>query len=636
MKTPRAKPDKENSKKPHSGRKRISPRRLPKIKGNSGRALKRHGGEESSEKGQRPSGRRSSSSAALKGKEKLRSRAEKKKFKSDRYKSVQATAKAKKEAGKKPARKREDHLERLQDFKQGIPVAAKFAIFIGALLAIILAVFGLIISSVTEEAVNDQITREGIKLVSMLAYMAEPVWEPPDDLSEYDRKLYATDERKQKRVDQVAAKLKRLVAHKGKSTLLDALILDEKRAGWLASATGKEIKISSERLLEHEEAAHSGVEVIEGETVVEGKVKRVRRFNKPIKYDDRPVAYASIFLSAQKIDEVKESLFSRISTILAVSIFIGVGLTVVLANVLASPIKALAKDMKIVSSGNLDHQTVPKSRDEIGLLAHTFNIMTRNLKVAQQTESERKAMEHELNIATEIQTKLLPERIPQIPGLDIFSYYLSAREVGGDYYDFIVIDPTHLGLVVADVSGKGIPGSMVMTMARSLIRLASHRNTSPADTLRKVNKVLAKDMRRGMFVTALYAVLAIETKELKVCSAGHNPMVYYNHQKGDCELINPNGIALGFDKGPIFDSNLKEQSIQLAPNDRIVAYTDGVVEAMSEEKEEFGDKQFYAIVKKHATLPSKDFINKITGALEEHRGEAEQSDDITITTLKVC
>ena len=188
----------------------------------------------------------------------------------------------------------------------------------------------------------------------------------------------------------------------------------------------------------------------------------------------------------------------------------------------------------------------------------------------------------------------------------------------------------------AAAAAASFAGAASIELPRSLIRLASHRNTSPADTLRKVNKVLAKDMRRGMFVTALYAVLAIETKELKVCSAGHNPMVYYNHQKGDCELINPNGIALGFDKGPIFDANLKEQSIQLAPNDRIVAYTDGVVEAMSEEKEEFGDKRFYAIVKQHATLPSKDFINKITGALEEHRGEAEQSDDITITTLKVC
>ena len=123
-----------------------------------------------------------------------------------------------------------------------------------------------------------------------------------------------------------------------------------------------------------------------------------------------------------------------------------------MASLLTRPIRELVKDMKIVAAGRLDHRTIPKSRDEVGVLANAFNNMTKSLHEAQRAELDQKALERELSIATEIQTKLLPDRIPQIPGYDIFSYYLSAKEVGGDYYDFLIVDQNRLGVVVADVS----------------------------------------------------------------------------------------------------------------------------------------------------------------------------------------
>ena len=172
-------------------------------------------------------------------------------------------------------------------------------------------------------------------------------------------------------------------------------------------------------------------------------------------------------------------------------------------------------------------------------------------------------------------------------------------------------------------------------MVRSLLRLASVRNFSPADTFKRVNRILAQDLRRGMFVTAIYMVLDIHERKLKVASAGHNPLVIYRAEKNKCELIKPKGIALGFDKGPVFDANIREVEIQLSPGDRIVAYTDGVNEAMNEQEEEFGDDRFYQLVLQNAKLSSKDFIDKIVAALREHKGNAEQSDDITIATLAV-
>jgi serine phosphatase RsbU (regulator of sigma subunit) len=345
--------------------------------------------------------------------------------------------------------------------------------------------------------------------------------------------------------------------------------------------------------------------------------------------------YVSVFIKADRLDTIKSALWQRIGIVTLCGAAAGILLTMLITAVLTGPIRELEQDIGQVAEGDLTHQSSVRVRDEIGALAHVFNIMTRNLKTAQNNAVERKAFERELNIAKEIQEKLLPERIPQIPGIDIHSHYKSAKEVGGDYYDFIVIDQTHLGIIVADVAGKGIPGAMVMTMARSLVRLASVRNVSPGDTFKKVNRILAKDIRRGMFVTAAYMVLNVKTKSLRVASAGHNPVVLYRAKSGENELIKPAGIALGFDKGTIFDNHIKEVEVQLEPGDRIVTYTDGVNEAMNNDSEEFGDERFYDLVKKHATKPSKDFVEAIVSALDKHRGKAEQSDDITITTLTV-
>lgn len=351
--------------------------------------------------------------------------------------------------------------------------------------------------------------------------------------------------------------------------------------------------------------------------------------------DPRFVPSVSVFVNASMLDQVKEELWHRIAAVTLCGALAGVLLTVLISAVLTNPVRTLENDLRVVAGGDLSHQTPILSRDEIGSLAHVFNIMTRNLQTAQNNAAERKSFERELSICKEIQEKLLPERIPAIPGYDIQSHYRSAKEVGGDYYDFIVIDQTHLGIIVADVAGKGVPGAMVMTMARSLVRLASVRNVSPADTFKKVNRILAKDIRRGMFVTAAYMVLNVKTRKLKVASAGHNPVVLFRAATGELELLKPNGIALGFDKGTIFDNHIKEVEVQLETGDRIVSYTDGVNEAMDAAGEEFGDDKFHAVVKESSRKTSKEFVEAIVKALDGHRAGAEQSDDITITTLAV-
>ncbi len=344
----------------------------------------------------------------------------------------------------------------------------------------------------------------------------------------------------------------------------------------------------------------------------------------------------NVILSLEKINAAKSSLRTTILLPIFVSGLLGIGIAIWISTLITEPIKVLMHDIEQVSSGNLDHQTTPVSSDEIGQLATTFGRMTEALRDAHHSEVEAKAIEHDLSIASEIQSNLVPKRMLKVPGYDIGAYYRPSKEVGGDYYDFIEINEDLEGLIVADVSGKGIPGSLVMSMARAFIRMEAERghNTSPGDTLAKANRMLAQDIKKGMFVTALYAILNKKTNELTVASAGHNPMIVWRAASNTVELVNPNGIALGFDKGPVFERSVKEERLVLDHGDRIVMFTDGTVEAMNAKNEEFGDKPFEDLIQQLATRDSNQMLNLLIKSLDEHKGAAPQSDDITIVTLR--
>ena len=175
---------------------------------------------------------------------------------------------------------------------------------------------------------------------------------------------------------------------------------------------------------------------------------------------------------------------------------------------------------------------------------------------------------------------------------------------------------------------------MIMTMARSLVRMESERNLSTADTLKKVNRILARDLRRGMFVTAMYCILNIRTGMLKVSSAGHNPLVVWRNDQKRYELFNPNGIALGFYRGPVFDRTIKEESIMINPGDLVVGFTDGVTESMDVNDNELGGEKFYKLVGEIHHLESQRFIDSVMKFLNDFKGSAPQHDDITLVCVK--
>jgi len=378
-----------------------------------------------------------------------------------------------------------------------------------------------------------------------------------------------------------------------------------------------------------------GVEIKDGRDNSTQQEIRLFTMTDPAGSGGRKLSY-NVILSLAAINDAKGSLAAAIFLPIFVSVLLGTGIAIWISSLITEPIKVLIRDIQEVSQGNLEHQTVPVSKDEVGLLASTFNRMTTALRAAHDQEIQTRALEHDLAIASEIQSNLVPKRMLKVPGYDISAYYRPSKEVGGDYYDFIAIDEENEGIVVADVSGKGVPGSLVMTMARAFIRMEAERskNVSPADTLSKANRMLAQDIKKGMFVTALYCILNKRTHEVRIASAGHNPLVVWRAAVNEVRLVNPNGMALGIDKGPLFERSIKEEVLALNHGDRLVAFTDGTVEAMNAQSQEFGDKRFYHLVRELATRDSNQMLNLLIKALDEHKGDAPQSDDITIVTLR--
>ncbi len=324
---------------------------------------------------------------------------------------------------------------------------------------------------------------------------------------------------------------------------------------------------------------------------------------------------------------MKANLATTIGVAILVAIAVVLGVAHWLASSITKPLETLLRDMQVVSKGKLSHRTSAHSNDEVGLLASEFNRMTESLEDAQAAVIEQEKAAYELSLAREVQQQLLPAQPPLITGWQCHSFYLGAKAVSGDYFDFIPLGNGLWGFIIADVSGKGIPGSMVMAVTRTVIRLV-------APALRLTNRLIAKQIKRGMFVTAFYAVLDEATGVLTYSSAGHNPMVIYRAATRTHELATTKGIALGFNEGPIFDRTIQKAQLQLNRGDTMVLYTDGFPEAMNSAHEEYGEDNFYNLVGANGHLEPASLVDAMVAGIAKHRGDAEQSDDLTILTVR--
>ena len=332
---------------------------------------------------------------------------------------------------------------------------------------------------------------------------------------------------------------------------------------------------------------------------------------------------------------ISRSILSYIGVIILVSLFV----TLIVGKFsvsLTEPLIELGNDARAISGGDFDHRAEGYANDEIGDLAVTFNDMAAALKqfitdlTAVTAEKER--IGAELNVATQIQADMLPRIFPPFPDRNEFDLYATmtpAKEVGGDFYDFFLVDEDHLGLVMADVSGKGVPAALFMVIAKTLIKNRAQMGGGPAEILRYVNEQLCEGNEAELFVTVWLAIVELSTGRGPAANAGHEHPVI-RRADGSWELsIYRHSPAVATMEGIRF----REHSFELHPGDALFVYTDGVAEATDASNELFGTDRMLAALNREPDAEPRRLLENVKEELDAFVGSAPQFDDITMLSM---
>ena len=305
---------------------------------------------------------------------------------------------------------------------------------------------------------------------------------------------------------------------------------------------------------------------------------------------------------------------------------------------LLNPLESLTQGVKEISAGNLDKKLDIKTGDELQVLAEDFNIMTDELKTQMtnlaKVTAEKERIATELDVATRIQLSMLPKNFSVDERVDLFATMKAAKEVGGDFYDFYLLDENHLMITIADVSGKGVPAALFMVAAITNLRNFTASLKSPVDfkrAIEKTNDSLCANNDGGLFVTAFSGVLDLASGIFRYVNAGHNPILIRRHGKNFEELP----AELNFVLGGWDDWQYVQQEIQLEEGDTIFLYTDGVTEAVDSAGKMYSLERLQKFLNglgKRASV--KEILSAVHESLQNFSVGAEQSDDITMLAVK--
>jgi serine phosphatase RsbU (regulator of sigma subunit) len=293
---------------------------------------------------------------------------------------------------------------------------------------------------------------------------------------------------------------------------------------------------------------------------------------------------------------------------------------------------------KVIGLLNLGDKKSGKfyNREDINLLHALSNqgaVAIENARLFQES-LEKQRMEKELAIGRELQMSMLPAKCPEIENFTIAAFSVPAREVGGDFYDFIEISADRLGIVVGDVTGKSVSGALVMSASRSVFRMLGENNLTVSESMITANSRTKKDIKSGMFVALLYALVDAKNRTISLCSAGQAQPIMLSAATRKAVLVETEGDK--FPLGILDDVDYQETKLTLNPGDQIVFYTDGIVEAMNENKEIFGFERLLTIIEESFSLSAEALLNKIISQVREFCGSAEQHDDLTAIVLKAA
>lgn len=356
-------------------------------------------------------------------------------------------------------------------------------------------------------------------------------------------------------------------------------------------------------------------------------------FSMPVlnKIDKAKIGYVVIGLSdiiiRKEVDTLRIFMFS------IAMVFLGVSAAgaVILSMIIIRPIRKLSEGAAIIGSGNLDYSIPIKSSDELGQLAREFNQMTVQIKEAKEKEIGARIMEEQIETAKEIQEGLNPSGFYNKNGIQIKGFTRAAKGVGGDYFDYSDIDEFRIGTLISDVSGKGVPASLVMVMIRTVFTsLKSRKDASCSTIVTAINDSLSADFAIDKFATLFFMIYDRRTGEMSFSNAGHGPLFRYRASKNECVLYKIDGVPIGI----MEDAEYPQAKVQLEPGDLVVLYTDGVTEMRNSLKEEYGRERLQKFVMDYHSMDAKDFIAKLVDDIDSFRGGVSPHDDMTMLVFK--
>lgn len=336
----------------------------------------------------------------------------------------------------------------------------------------------------------------------------------------------------------------------------------------------------------------------------------------------------------QKITSVIASLIG----VLAISILVITYVAYHFTKKLVTPIQDMQHQVSVISQGNLDAEVAVTTDDEIGALAREFNHMASSLKAyidqIQKVTAERERIGAELNVATQIQASMLPNIFPPFPDraeFDIYATMDPAKEVGGDFYDFFFVDNQHLAVVIADVSGKGVPAALFMVIAKTLIKDYAGMSGHVEDVFTLVNEKLCESNKEGLFVTAWMGVLDLSTGHMDYVNAGHNPPLI-RHSGGSFEYLKQKpGLMLAGMEGIRY----RKGELDFGAGDTLYLYTDGVTEAADNAEKLYGENRLKDILNTHQDAMPRDLLAAVKDDVIRYMDGAPQADDITMLGLRM-
>ena len=342
---------------------------------------------------------------------------------------------------------------------------------------------------------------------------------------------------------------------------------------------------------------------------------------------------ANLEVKYSAIDNLLFKFLSKLSFVFIILFLFAIYFGQRIATLLSKPIKELTKSVNIISEGNFEYKIPNSYNDEIGILTEAFNEMTIKIKKIQELNILKERIKREMEIASEIQQMLVPQEEIILPHYKCEYYYSPAVEIGGDYYDFFPMDDNRLGFVLADVSGKGIPAAIVMSMIKTIFSTLTKIKLSPTEILSLTNMLLRENIKRTIFIPTFYGILDAENHVLEFSMAGSEKAILFNRKTKKYKLLKTSGYPLGMQPDKEFRENLEMDRIEILENECLFIYTDGLTDI----KQKQGDS-FFELNGIINFLQNYDSGNQpLSQSLIEHinafRGSKNQEDDITFIHL---